>query len=223
MRWYQKILLAAASMGAVAVLGRQDKATVIRQGDETRPRNKKTLIADERDKRTGYVFADVDIVQALREEVAKSIPAADERGVVVRVRLPQEEAVRIFADGRAIRAAFRQVLDNAVRYNREEGLVTIELVKGPGATVRVSVTDSGMGMSEDELPYIAMNNYRARATLAGKGRGLFTARAIVAAHGGSMEITSREREGTRVSLAFPLDARRASAGGQWRGGASYTI
>jgi signal transduction histidine kinase len=73
-----------------------------------------------------------------------------------------------------------------------------------GADVRVVVTDSGRGISRDDLPHVLDPFFSTKAD--GTGLGLPTARQIAAAHGGSLSIESVPGDGARVEVRLPLVA-----------------
>ena len=82
--------------------------------------------------------------------------------------------------------------------------------------MRVSVTDTGMGIPAEEQSQLFTRFFRTRAAksnaVPGTGLGLVISRSIVDAHGGSIDVTSAEGEGTTVTVTLPLAAPlRASA------------
>lgn len=100
---------------------------------------------------------------------------------------------------------FANLLGNAITYSPEEGeiLLTIE---DQGSTARVSVEDQGAGIVPAALPFLFDRFYRAPAT-AGRGRGLgmglYVARALVEAHGGSIQVESLLGRGSVFSFTLP--------------------
>ncbi len=119
------------------------------------------------------------------------------------------------ADRRWIRQVFRNILENAVRYSPEGGLIVIHGEVRP-ADVVVSIADEGIGISpEDQIP-IFEKYFRVRAAsgyhVGGTGLGLPIARAIVEAHGGRIWIDSKLGEGTTVSFSLPKAATAPAEG-----------
>ena len=109
-------------------------------------------------------------------------------------------------DSRAVKRALANVLENAVKYTPEGGTVSVAL--SPSRShVDLVVADTGIGIPSDDLPRIAEPLYRADAARAadggGAGLGLAIVKKIMGEHGGSLEISSLEGEGTRVRLRFP--------------------
>lgn len=109
-------------------------------------------------------------------------------------------------DRRWIRQVFRNILENAVRYSPEGGLIVIHGEIRP-ADVVISIADEGIGISpEDQIP-IFEKYFRVRAAtsyhVGGTGLGLPIARAIVEAHGGQIWLDSKLGEGSTVSFSLP--------------------
>lgn len=123
----------------------------------------------------------------------------------VRCELPDDE-VRVQADPDRLRQLLFILIDNGLRYARAAAAVTVQLLPTPRGAL-ISVSDRGMGIPAAELPFVFERFHRAanamRHDAQGSGLGLFMARAIVAAHGGTIEIASVEDEGTTVSVMLP--------------------
>ena len=68
----------------------------------------------------------------------------------------------------------------------------------------IEVADTGCGIREADLPRIKEKFFKANATRRGSGIGLAMADEIVSMHGGSLEITSKETVGTRVTIRLPV-------------------
>jgi K+-sensing histidine kinase KdpD len=109
-------------------------------------------------------------------------------------------------DQRWIRQVFRNVLENAVRYSPEGGLIVIRGEIRP-ADVVISIADEGIGISPEDLIPIFEKYFRVRAAtgyhIGGTGLGLPVARAIVEAHGGRIWIDSKLGEGSTVFFSLP--------------------
>jgi len=98
------------------------------------------------------------------------------------------------------------ILDNAIKYSPDGGIVTVQLNANPLEFI-ISVSDQGMGISPDVHEQIFDRFYRAGDLVsrqyAGIGLGLYVARAIVEAHGGRIWVESRERQGSTFSFTLP--------------------
>jgi len=112
----------------------------------------------------------------------------------------------IIADRSLIKQALRILVDNAIKYTDNGGEIIIAAARD-GASARLSVTDSGIGISPEILPhvfdrFVRADESRTRAT-GGAGLGLSIAQWIAARHSGHMEVVSREGIGTRITLILP--------------------
>lgn len=118
---------------------------------------------------------------------------------------PGDAIVR--ADKALIKQALRILVDNAVKYTDPGGEITL-ISEQDGDKAKLSVNDSGIGISPDIVPRIFDRFYRAdesraRAT-GGAGLGLSIAKWVALRHDGHMEVLSREGIGTRITLVLPI-------------------
>jgi signal transduction histidine kinase len=131
--------------------------------------------------------------------------AASAAGVVV--ISPDLEPIDAEVDAVRISDVLDKILSNAVKFNRPGGTIslTVDVV---GRNVVVRVTDSGIGMSEQDLPYIFDRFFRGSTSrsgeVAGTGLGLSTARLIVKAHHGEIRAESVLGEGTTIEVELPV-------------------
>lgn len=113
------------------------------------------------------------------------------------------------ADPRWIKQVFRNIIDNAVKYSPEGGLIVVKGEVRP-ADVVVSVADQGIGISPENLIPLFEKYFRVRSTaslhISGTGLGLPIARAVVEAHGGRIWVESKVGEGTTVLFSLPRSA-----------------
>ena len=148
----------------------------------------------------------VDLVKVIRTAVRLADSAARDGQVSIDLKLPQNLPL-LRADERRITQALSQLLSNAVKFTPAGGFVTVEAGLTAEADFFVTVTDTGIGIPEAELervfePFTQLDGSLSRR-YAGTGLGLFTARAIVAAHGGHLVLTSRVGEGTKARVVLP--------------------
>jgi two-component system, OmpR family, sensor kinase len=123
-----------------------------------------------------------------------------------------QELVR--GDPARLRQLFMVLLENAVRYSNSKGEVKVDVTSADGE-VRVRVSDCGIGIAPEELEGI-FERFRRGANAAehneeGLGLGLPVAKAIVEAHKGRIEMSSRLGEGTTVTVALPAAGAEANA------------
>jgi signal transduction histidine kinase len=149
-----------------------------------------------------YVFADVDVGELVRETVATATVGQDEVQVSANVRglLP---AVR--ADRERLKQVLVNLIDNAVKYSTNGGEVRVAAFTADGG-IRVEVADTGPGIAREHQKTIFEKFGRVRSSGAGKpgtGLGLFIARSIVEAHGGSLDVRSQPGRGAIFTLVLP--------------------
>lgn len=124
------------------------------------------------------------------------------------------------ADPRRLRQVFRNILDNAIKYAPDGGLIMIRGEVRP-ADVVVSISDQGVGISPEDLIPLFDKYFRVKAPtgyhVPGTGLGLPVARAIVETHGGRIWAESQVQEGTTLHFSIPLATSEASGKGTHRG------
>ncbi|HET6661394.1 MAG TPA: ATP-binding protein [Rubrobacter sp.] len=140
------------------------------------------------------------------EEAAESARAAWNGKVHIERPTPKQgvQRVRAHFDRDRLRQALSILLDNAVKYTPEGGRVTISIVEEDGS-VGVEVSDTGIGIPEDQIPHVFERFYRAEEARSteGLGLGLSIARQIVEDHGGSIEVRSKPMEGSTFIIRIP--------------------
>jgi K+-sensing histidine kinase KdpD len=113
----------------------------------------------------------------------------------------------ISADIRWIRQVFRNLIDNAIKYSPNGGLIVI---RGDARAddIVVTISDQGVGISPEHLIPLFEKYFRVRSAatmhISGTGLGLPIARAIVEAHGGHIWVDSHLDEGTTISFSLPI-------------------
>lgn len=124
----------------------------------------------------------------------------------VELKLDIEPGVMMQLDGAKMRQVVENLLSNALRYTDAGGSVAVTLAGGE-KEMTVSVADTGIGIAAKDLPYIFERFYRtdvSRArTSGGIGIGLAIVKAIVEAHGGTIEVESEPGKGTRFTVKIP--------------------
>ncbi|MBR0463040.1 MAG: HAMP domain-containing protein [Clostridia bacterium] len=123
------------------------------------------------------------------------------------IRVDRNDSAIVCADRDAIKQALRVFLDNAVKYTQPGGHIALSCAREEGYA-RVTVSDDGAGISEEDLPHVFDRFYRsaqARGSgVSGHGLGLSIARMIVRAHGGRIEVSSRLGAGSRFQMLLRL-------------------
>jgi len=154
----------------------------------------------------GNVRVEPESVQlyALVEDVIGSLSAAAAARRIALGNLIESEA-KVFADPHRLVQMLSNLIDNAIKFNREGGTVSIKYV-GNGSD-RISVEDTGEGIPAHHLDRLFERFYRAdRARsreLGGTGLGLAIVKHLAKAHGGEVTVESRFGEGTRFTIELP--------------------
>jgi two-component system OmpR family sensor kinase len=148
----------------------------------------------------------VDVAALLEKAVAHQGAQHPQRAYILHVGVSGARG-SICADAIFIRRAIENVLDNAHKYSPGDLPVTIS-VDEVDKSLRVVVTDRGVGIGPDDLPRVFSPFFRAdrsrtRAT-GGVGLGLALAKRVVEAHGGSIRVASQVDVGTTVTFLLPI-------------------
>jgi signal transduction histidine kinase len=150
---------------------------------------------------------EVDLV-ALVHEILESGPDAANTG---RVRLESlEPELWGWWDADRLGRVLENLLTNAIKYSPADAPIVIRLAEydvDGRAFALLEVEDQGIGIPEGELPRVFELFHRGQNVapeIPGNGLGLWVSRAIVARHGGTLTLASREGQGTTVMLRLPL-------------------
>ena len=144
----------------------------------------------------------LSVSDVIRDVVDLYEIVAEEQDTKVVVNLP--ETLTIHADRTRLQQVLANLLDNALKYGGNGGTVKIDAgEEGPDAVI--SVSDEGMGIAENEVPKIWERLYRGDLSRSkrGLGLGLSFVKAIVHAHGGTVHVDSRLKEGSTFIVKLP--------------------
>ncbi len=150
---------------------------------------------------------------SLVEVAAKSLDdiraAAEAKGIKLVFEHPDGRAEMVGAPGR-LHQVLNNLLSNAVKFTPDAGLVTLHIAD-MGATWQVQVSDNGVGIPAEDLPFIFQDFFRARnVEVGGSGLGLAIAKKIVTAHNGRIWAESPCQDtgrGTRFTFTLPKDLK----------------
>ena len=152
-------------------------------------------------------FEKVNVAQTIASVTGElqSQIASDRRKIKITVSV-DDSLPMVRADSKQIGHVMRNLLNNAVKFNREDGEITIEAVERVGA-VEITVSDTGVGIPGDEQGKIFQRFYQVDSSstrfYGGIGMGLAIAKEVIEAHGGRISVTSRSGEGSRFSFTLP--------------------
>jgi signal transduction histidine kinase len=150
-----------------------------------------------------YSFTDVDVGELVQESAAAAESGQDEIKIRSHVHRPLP---LVRGDRDRLRQVLTNLLDNAVKYSPAGEGVEVEALAENGR-ISVEVRDSGPGVAPEHQALIFEKFGRVTGEHAkpGTGLGLFIARSIAQAHGGSLEVRSRNGRGTTFALQLPVD------------------
>jgi two-component system cell cycle sensor histidine kinase PleC len=149
---------------------------------------------------------EVELDEILQVSLASFKPAALEVGVQLESRL-EANLPTVKGDAAKLRQVFGNLIGNALRFTPSGGWVSIEARALDDGGAVVSVRDTGLGMSEEEIavaltPFAQVDAGHSRWR-EGTGLGLPIAKALVQLHGGRLEIRSAKSRGTEVTVILP--------------------
>lgn len=153
--------------------------------------------------------SEVGLNQIIESAVDVVRPAAEAKRIRVRFQ-PDSDVTHVLGDAARLQQAVWNLLANAVKFTAERGSVDVRLEKVNGH-VRVSVTDNGIGIAPEFLPFV-FDRFRqadgsSARTHGGLGLGLAIVRHIVEMHGGSVNVESEGKgRGTTFTIELPLVA-----------------
>jgi two-component system OmpR family sensor kinase len=144
-----------------------------------------------------------DLAQTVSECAELVKPLADEREMYLVCELAPLE---ITGDPGRLAQVVTNLLTNAIQYNQPGGEVRVALEQEAGLAV-LTIADTGQGMAPEDLPRVFGRFFRADASRTGAGNaglGLAICKAIVEAHGGTIEVASEENVGTTFTVRLPV-------------------
>lgn len=119
-----------------------------------------------------------------------------------------EEGLKLQADPDRLKQVLLNLVDNAIKHTPDGGTVRVEATRSYNNFIRVSISDTGIGIPEQDLPYVFERFYRVDKSRSrangGAGLGLSIASSIVQAHNGRVVVSSKPGEGTTFDVYLPV-------------------
>lgn len=147
---------------------------------------------------------EIDLAMVVRAAAESLTPSATARGVTI--DLGGVGSASAYADPMRMQQVMENLLSNAIKYNRAGGSVTVR-ISSDGRWSTVAVTDTGVGLGEDDLAHVFQRYYRGAAVRAsgvtGNGLGLAISRDIVRRQGGDMIVSSELGVGSTFAVTLP--------------------
>jgi signal transduction histidine kinase len=142
----------------------------------------------------------VDLVELAKVTVGEFAAAPG----AVQVKAAMDELV-VSADSSRLRQVFENLLSNAVKV-QPQGEPVLIVLEATDDWATVTVADRGPGIAPDIFPHL-FQRFTAGSGSVGLGLGLYLARGITDAHGGSLEVDSRPGQGARLMVRLPLELK----------------
>jgi len=148
----------------------------------------------------------VSITSLVSEACQDFANIAGERNIQLIQNYSDQEFI-VNADASKIKQVVTILLDNAVRYSYDNSTIEIR-IRTENENIIIEIVDSGIGLKYNEVSQIFSRFYRGAegsGKAAGTGLGLPVAKAIMKAHGGSIDLQAEEVQGTSASIKLPFE------------------
>lgn len=152
-------------------------------------------------------FRKMSVNRLITEVVTLVQPLADKKQVTLELALMGD--VEIYAEPRGIRQVLINLIENGIKYNVENGSVTIRTELSEYGRLSVSVEDSGAGMTVEQIAKCTQP-YQRFSNLDGSGLGLSIAEALMRNMGGQFEISSKVGVGTKITISMGAETEIAA-------------
>jgi len=197
----------------------------------------KGYLEDKPEKRTEYLQRSINKSEKLRHlvhdllsltsiesgKITKEMETVDVKPILVEITTLMENEAQvkklkiihqlpeklplITGDANALTYLFTNLISNAIKYNSQNGEVKIE-AKQEGENLVVSVSDTGLGISHDDLKKLFDEFFRSKneavQKIAGTGLGLSIAKRIAEVHNGTIKVSSKLGEGSVFTVCLPI-------------------
>lgn len=166
-------------------------------------------IAQLEEGRFGFDFKDNDISEAVLTVLSSLEPAAKKRNIHLSFYRPDPPFIRFVFDIKRIETALQILVDNAIKYNADNGEVRIKINKtADNLYAEIRIEDTGIGIPNRELGKLFTKFFRADNAIKnqteGTGLGLYIAKNIIDNHGGKITVSSVEGRGSTFIFTLPL-------------------
>lgn len=158
--------------------------------------------------RIKYKFNPIQLEDLIDNVLFEFSKRAKFKNINVTYKKPRAKLPKVDIDNQKIRQVLQNLIDNSLKYTRSGGLITITLRK-THKSIEVKISDTGIGISEDENPNIFNRFYRGSNALKldtqGTGLGLYIAKSIIEKHGGKIWFESIIHTGTIFYFTIPIN------------------
>ncbi|MDX8045672.1 ATP-binding protein [Gracilibacillus sp. S3-1-1] len=149
---------------------------------------------------------DINVNKLAEEMLKRSQFRASEKGLNLKLDAPKQP-VYLYADKSRLDQVLTNIVENAVRYT-EKGHINLR-VKEKAKHVQIIVQDTGIGIKQEDIPYLFERFYRVDKSRSrangGTGLGLAIVKHLVGMHDGTIDVDSELNKGTTITLSFPKE------------------
>ncbi len=151
----------------------------------------------------GSTGHELDLGAVVKDACTLFQPLAEDKGINMTWDIVRRSPIT--GDNRMIQRMIANLLDNAIKYTPSKGKIGVAIHNNEAESISVSIKDSGIGISEKDLPHIFERFYRCDPSRAetGIGLGLSLARAIAQTHGGDIDVISNVGAGSTFIVTLP--------------------
>lgn len=144
-----------------------------------------------------------NLSESLTDLLEIAVKLASQKNIKVKPNI--EAGVKLFGDEGKVMRAILNVLDNAIKYTKSKGHISVSLKKLENKAI-IEIKDNGVGIARNDLEHIFERFYRGSKTAKtiGSGLGLAISSGIINAHGGDIKIKSKIGVGTLVTIKFRI-------------------
>lgn len=129
------------------------------------------------------------------------LPRTKEKKLELQLKL-DDKPKEILGDENRIKQVVINLLDNSIKFTKEQGRIILSAYKEDNSTV-IAVEDTGIGIPEEDLPHIKDKFYKGKDSMSHSGIGLSICDEIIKLHGGDLIIESELGKGTLVKVILP--------------------
>ncbi len=151
----------------------------------------------------------IDLSEILHKAVRSFSASVAEKKLIFLMELPQTETIKIEADPQKLQQAFSGLIDNAIKFNKVGGKVIVKLEKAKNK-ILISISDTGIGIANEEKDLIFKKFHRATETLTynyeGIGLGLYLTKLIIESHQGKIWFDTKLGFGSTFYVELPVKA-----------------
>jgi len=153
-----------------------------------------------------YTFSNISLADYFEDCVEDLKLELEVKNIKVIYENFVDHDVKVVADAEQLKRVIHNIIGNSVKYmDKPEGIIKIS-IKDSGEFVQVDIEDNGMGIAEEDLPFIFDRFYRADASRStktgGSGLGLAIAKKVIEDHSGKIWANSKKHEGTTISFTL---------------------